>query len=315
MNTVRRGKRQVKGEEPKRVTLTDFALHAPVDTLVELIQALIPLGLMAVGDCLKADVARLAGARYRRGDGLAGHVRWGRQRGSVYLADQKLPIQVPRVRNRLTGQEAPLETYTRLQRPRGADAGLFRRVLKGLSCRDYEGCAEAVPEAFGLSPSTVSRRFIRASARKLKELCERPLQGYDFVGLVLDGKRFEDDLMVIALGITVQGEKVVLGFVQTGTENERALTAFLRELVERGLRSEAGLLCVIDGSKGLRAAIRRVFEAHAVVQRCQWHKREGVLSHLPKGRQGRIGRKLQAAYDEPTYEGGQGGAREASQRA
>ena len=137
MNTVRRGKRQVKGEEPKRVTLADFALHAPVDTLVELIQALIPLGLMAVGDCLKADVARLAGARYRRGDGLAGHVRWGRQRGSVYLADQKLPIQVPRVRNRLTGQEAPLETYTRLQRPRGADAGLFRRVLKGLSCRDY----------------------------------------------------------------------------------------------------------------------------------------------------------------------------------
>ena len=271
-----------------------------------LIQALIPLGLMAVGDCLKADVARLAGARYRRGDGLAGHVRWGRQRGSVYLADQKLPIQVPRVRNRLTGQEAPLETYTRLQRPRGADAGLFRRVLKGLSCRDYEGCAEAAPEAFGLSPSTVSRRFIRASARKLKELCERPLQGYDFVGLVLDGKRFEDDLMVIALGITVQGEKVVLGFVQTGTENERALTAFLRELVERGLRSEAGLLCVIDGSKGLRAAIRRVFEAHAVVQRCQWHKREGVLSHLPKGRQGRIGRKLQAAYDEPTYEGAKG---------
>ena len=133
-----------------------------------------------------------------------------------------------------------------------------------------------------------------------------PLQGYDFVGLVLDGKRFEDDLMVIALGITVQGEKVVLGFVQTGTGTERALTAFLRELVERGLRSEAGLLCVIDGSKGLRAAIRRVFEAHAVVQRCQWHKREGVLSHLPKGRQGRIGRKLQAAYDEPTYEGAKG---------
>ena len=44
MNTVRRGKRQVKGEEPKRVTLADFALHAPVDTLVESLQALIPLG-------------------------------------------------------------------------------------------------------------------------------------------------------------------------------------------------------------------------------------------------------------------------------
>ncbi len=43
-----------------------------------------------------------------------------------------------------------------------------------------------------------------------------------------------------------------------------------------------------------------------MVQRCQWHKREGVLSHLPKGRQGRIGRKLQAAYDEPTCEGAKG---------
>ena len=70
MNTVRRGKGQVKGEEPKRVTLADFALHAPAYTLVESLQALIPLGLMAVGDCLKADVARLAGARCRRGGRL-----------------------------------------------------------------------------------------------------------------------------------------------------------------------------------------------------------------------------------------------------
>ena len=69
-------------------------------------------------------------------------------------------------------------------------------------------------------PLDGSRRFIRASARKLKELCERPLQGYDFVGLVLDGKRFEDDLMVIALGITVQGEKV--GGVCSDRDRERA---------------------------------------------------------------------------------------------
>ncbi len=56
-----------------------------------------------------------------------------------------------------------------------ADTGLFRRVLHGLSCRRYEACAEAVPEAFGLSASSVSRRFIRASARALQELSERRL--------------------------------------------------------------------------------------------------------------------------------------------
>ena len=80
--------------------------------------------------------------------------------------------------------------------------GLLRKVLGGLSCRKYEECArEAVPLAFGLSSSTVSRRYIRASARKLREFMERRLDLYDFVTLVLDGKSFGEDEMVIALGV------------------------------------------------------------------------------------------------------------------
>ncbi len=185
-----------------------------------------------------------------------GLVRWGGQAGSIYLADQQLPVRVPRIRDRHAHREVRLETYQRPQVPRQADAGLFRRVLHGLSCRRYEECAEAVPEAFGLSPSTVSRRFIRACARKLRALGERLLEASEVVALVLEGKAFADDAMVIALGITVRGEKVVLGFVQTGTGNERVCTAFLRELVERGLRYAQGLVCVLDGGKGLRKALQ-----------------------------------------------------------
>jgi hypothetical protein len=73
-------------------------------------------------------------------------------------------------------------------------------VLGGLSTREYERCAEAVPEAFGLSASTVSRRFIRASARKLQELMERRLEGYELVAILLDGKTFAEDEMVVAVG-------------------------------------------------------------------------------------------------------------------
>jgi hypothetical protein len=126
-----------------------------------LIQALIPLGLQAVADVLHQEVQRLAGPWYARGDGASHLVRWGRQRGSVYLADQKLPILVPRVRNRQAGIEVPLQSYQRLQQPRAADEGMLRRILCGLSCRDYRTAAEAVPEAFGLSRSSVSRRYIR----------------------------------------------------------------------------------------------------------------------------------------------------------
>jgi transposase-like protein len=245
------------------------------DARIALSQALIPVALERVQAELQGDVQRLAGARYVRAGRLPGHVRWTSQRGSIYLADQKIPIEVPRVRDRLRNQEVPLPTYERLQAPRALDTGLLHKVLGGLSTREYERCAEAVPEAFGLSASTVSRRFKRASARKLQELSDRRLEGYDLVALMLDGKTFAEDEMVAAIGVTITGEKVLLGFVQTATENRKVCAAFLRELVERGLRADLGLLVVTDGAKGLHAAVREVFGAAAVLQRCQWHKRAG----------------------------------------
>jgi len=123
--------------------------------------------------------------------------------------------------------------------------------------------------AFGLSASSVSRRFIQASARHLRTLCERRLDQDEFVTVALDGKTFAQDAMVIALRITLQGRKKVLGFVQTATENEPVCAAFLRALVAQGLWLEPGLLCVIDEAKGLRIAIQTVFGAKALVQRCQ----------------------------------------------
>jgi transposase-like protein len=229
-------------------------------------------------------------------------VRWTPQRGSIYLADQKIPIEVPRVRDRLRNQEVPLPTYEGLQAPRALDTGLLHKVLGGLSTREYERCAEAVPEAFGLSASTVSRRFKRASARKLQELSDRRLERYDLVTLLLDGKTFADDEMVTAVGVTLTGEKVLLGFVQTATENRKVCAAFLRELVERGLRVDLGLLVITDGAKGLHAAVREVFGTAAVLQRCQWHKRENVIAYLPDRHRATFRRKLQAAYDQPTYD-------------
>lgn len=65
------------------------------DVKVSLIQALIPEGLKAVNEKLQEDVRKLAGVEYRHGKE---NVRWGKQGGSVYLLDQKIPIEVPRLR-------------------------------------------------------------------------------------------------------------------------------------------------------------------------------------------------------------------------
>ena len=141
------------------------------------------------------------------------------------------------------------------------------------------------PGAIGLSGSTVSRAFIQASATKLRELQERDLSGEDVVALVLDGKTFAESTMVVALGITMTGDKRFLGFVETDTENEQVLTPFLRSLVERGLDVSQGLLVIVDGGKGLRAAVRHAFRHRALVQRCQWHTRENVVSYVAKREQ------------------------------
>jgi|GEM_PF-1970340 len=94
---------------------------------VEMIQSLIPLGLMAVEDMLQAEVAALAGSRYSRGHD---HQRWGSNPGSVFLGEQKVSIRVPRVRRRTSKQEVPLASYDALQNPRHMEIGCL-----GGSCR------------------------------------------------------------------------------------------------------------------------------------------------------------------------------------
>ena len=265
---------------------------------VELIRSLIPLGLMHVQALLEEEVEALAGRRYAHADGTRG-TRHGSNPGTVVLDGQRVPIRVPRVRSERA--ELPLRSYPALHGTGEADDLLLRRVLYGISCRNYEAAARAIPGAIGLSSSTVSRSFVEASAAKLKEFQERSLKGEHYVALFLDGKSFADTMLVIALGVTADGTKRFLGFVETDTENDKVLSPFLRTLVERGLDFSQGLLVVIDGGKGLRSAVRTVFQKQALVQRCMWHKRENVVSYLAKDQQASWRRRLQHAYDRPTY--------------
>jgi putative transposase len=218
-----------------------------VDSKVEMIRALVPLGLMHVQELLDDEVRALAGERYARKAETVKGSRHGTNPGTVKLAGQRVPIRVPRVRG--TTGEIPLRSYEALSDGGDVDELLLRRVLYGISCRNYESAAESIPGAIGLSSSSVSRGFVEASAAKLREMQERDLSGEDVVAMVLDGKKFANATMVVALGITLSGDKRFLGFVETDTENERVLRPFLRSLVERGLDISHGLLVVIEGGE------------------------------------------------------------------
>ena len=88
---------------------------------------------------------------------------------------------------------------------------------------------------------------------------------------------FAEATMVIALGITMTGEKR-FGLPLRNRHGERAGVDVLDDISQ-------GVLVILDGSKGLRAAVRKAFRRRAVVQRCQWHKRENVVSYLAKTEQ------------------------------
>lgn len=299
-NRVRRGKKKrVKGDVVQ-LTREEYEGLA-LDSRAELIQALIPLGLMCIGEELQREVEQLAGKRYTRKRSSEGRAyRHGANPGTVNLLGQKVPIRVPRLRD--DQGEIPLESYARFHSGLSMDETLFRRVLYGISCKDYERAAENIPGAIGVSKSTVSRQFVEASAKELKAFQERDLNEHDIVAIFLDGKTFADDTMVVALGITMEGDKVFMGFVQTDTENKKALSQFLRSLLDRGLDISKGILAIIDGGKGLNSAIKSTFRKRVVIQRCQWHKRENVVSYLSKSEQAWMRKRLQKAYERPTYE-------------
>ena len=285
-----------------------------VDSKVEMIRALVPLGLMHVEELLDEEVKAFAGERYARKEARFRGRRHGSNPGTVGLGGQRVPVRVPRVRS-VAGGEIPLRTYDELSPGGAVNELLLRRVLYGISCRNYESAAAAIPGAIGLSSSTVSRGFVQASGAKLREMQERDLSGEDVVAIFLDGKAFADAMMVVALGITISSEKRFLGFVKTDTENEQVLTPFLRSLMERGLDISGGVLVIVDGGKGLRAAVKRAFRNRALVQRCQWHKRENVVRYLSKTEQAVWRKRLQRAYERPEYNEARAALEERNQSA
>ena len=264
-----------------------------------MIQTLIPLGLKAVEAELQAEVNKVAGPRYGRGGDCQ---RWGSNEGSVFLGDQKVKIQVPRIRDSRAKQEVVLQSYQGLQNPQLIDEVVLKRVMRGMSQGNYEQAAIGVPETFGIKKTSVCRRFMRASAKKLREFTERDLSGYDVVAIFIDGKWFADNEIVVALGVTMAGEKVLLGFVETSTENHVVCRQFLNGLRDRGLNLEKEILFILDGGKGLYKGVKEVMGDKAVIQRCQWHKRENVMKYLDKTKQAEYRRRLQSAYEQPTYE-------------
>jgi len=184
-----------------------------------------------------------------------GKVRWGSQRGYCVVGGQKIPLERPRVRDRKQ-KEVPLGSYELLQRASLMEESVWKKIMNGLTTRRYSHIIEELEQAYGIKKSTISEHFIEASRERLNKLLARSLNEYPICAMMIDGTPFGDQQLITAIGVTVHGQKLVLGLRQGATENATVVKQLLADLQDRGVDFEVPRLYVLDGGKALFAGVR-----------------------------------------------------------
>jgi transposase-like protein len=250
---------------------------------------------------------QLAGPRQQGKSTEREIVYHGTQKGRVALKERQLRVDKPRLRKKVCppgeSGEVEIPAYAALKKDGRLAARMLEIMMAGVSTRRYADVLPDMAEQVGISKSQVSREFIEAGERLLKELAERSFSETDLLVIYVDGVQFGPYHVICAVGVDAAGHKHVLGFREGATENAEVAKALLEDLVSRGVSASRKRLFVIDGSKALRKAIDQVFGPHNPVQRCRNHKIRNVLGHLPKEQHDQARLTLKAAFKLEADEG------------
>lgn len=300
MSKSARKKRAQEEVEPKIVNVL-AQLMLPLAELIrgDLREMVHTLGMQAVATMLEQERTELCGPRYEHAKDREA-TRGGTAKSRLTMGGRTVEVRRPRVVGN-DGREIPLETWEQLSASDPLEARAYEQMVVGVATRKYARSLEPLPEELAegersTSRSTVSRKFINASKKKLKEWMSRDLSELDLVGVFIDGLHFSEHVVLVALGVDASGMKHVLGLWEGAAENGVACRALLSDLEHRGVKADRTRLFIIDGSRALRSAIRDVYGKRALVQRCQVHKIRNVTSHLPKERQAHVRQVMRQAY-------------------
>lgn len=236
-------------------------------------------------------------ARKEPGQGRRG----GTEKGSVYLEGHRVPVRYPRVANGHGSRG--VRTYEALRSYDLLDPEVQTKLMRGVSTRDYSQVITKIVEGTGLAKDSVSRAFIRASKQALEEINGRDLSKQQFVAIYIDGIGFgKETTLVIAMGVTLAGEKVLLGLQEGCTENSTIVGLLLENLLSRGLVLADRFLAVLDGGKALKAAVLARWKGRVLIQRCQVHKKRNVREQVPPQYARELCRRMSVAYGMRSYE-------------
>jgi transposase-like protein len=279
-------------------------LILPLPEVVRLVQCgLMHLAVAAFSQVaeqmMRWEVSTLVGPK-GQADPERENTRWGNQQGYCVVGGQKVPLQRPRVRD-VRQREVPLGSYEMLQQGSLMEDSVWNKIMHGLTTRRYGQVVRELQQAYGIEKSAVSEHFIEASRGRLQKLQARQLNQHALCAMLIDGTCFADQQVVVAIGLTLQGHKVVLGLHQGATENATVVKHLLDDIRQRGVDFDVPRLYVLDGGKALHAAVRKVAGKCAVIQRCQVHKIRNVVDHLTEQYQMDIQCQMRNAYSMQAY--------------
>jgi len=260
-------------------------------------------GLQVLETLLENDREKLCGPNKKKQIEREAY-RYGYDQGQLVMGGRKVSVAKPRVR-RVAGGEVTLPSWEAFRQTDPLDERVVEQMLCGVSTRKYERSLESLDQertAIGVKKSSVSRRFITATAEKVSSFLNRSLEELDLPVIMIDGLHVGEQMVLGVIGIDTTGNKHVLGLCDGPSESDRVCRGLLRNLIERGLVVERARLFVIDGSAGLGKAIRTTFGQWALIQRCQLHKLRNVLDHLPENKREWVGAKMRQGWEASSAE-------------
>jgi transposase-like protein len=227
--------------------------------------------------------------------GGAGNIRNGSTAKTLQTEHGPVRIDTPRDRD---GSFEPQIVRKRQRRFEGFDEKILALYARGLSTRDIEA---HLREIYGAS---VSRDLISkvtdAVMDDVRAWATRPLEDvYPVVFLdclvikIREGGSVQRRACYLALGVTLDGDRDVLGMWFQETEGAKFWMQVLSDLKQRGIQDI--LICCVDGLKGFPEAIEAIFPK-TTVQTCIVHLIRASLRYVPRREREQVARDLKPIY-------------------
>ena len=248
---------------------------------------------------MEADVDGLIGAGRHERSGERSTWRNGYRDRSLDTRLGTLNLKIPKLR---TGAYFPGFLEPRKTVEKALVSVIQEAWIAGVSTRRVDELVQAMGMS-GISKSSVSK-LCKDIDERVNAFLKRPLAGeWPYLWLdatylkVREGGRIVSVAAIIAVAVTTEGKREIVGLHIGPSEAEPFWSTFLRDLVKRGLKGVK--LVISDAHEGLKAAITRV--VGATWQRCRVHFMRNALAHVPKGQNTMVAAAIRQVFLQPDH--------------